>query len=179
MYAGTFGKVNGIDYVVKLAKHTIDIDPGLVYILFGNGAEKDNVRKMAKEEGVLNKNLFILESVTKNELPDWYASASMGSSFVIDIKELWANSANKFFDTLAAAKPVLINHEGWQAETIRNKNMGYILPVKITKESAHQFVAYTQNEPLHATQCQNALQLAKEEFSLEVAVERYEEVIRA
>lgn len=173
LYAGTFGKVNGIDYVVKLAKQTINLGPGLVYILFGNGAEKDNVRNMAKEEGVLHKNLFILDSVPKNELPDWYASSSMGSSFVIDIKELWANSANKFFDTLAAAKPVLINHEGWQAETIRNKNMGYVLPVEITKEVAKEFVAYTKDAALHAVQCQNALQLAQEEYSLEVAVERY------
>src|SRR5690606_12405339 len=37
LYAGTFGKANGIDYVVKLAKRTIQIDPNLVYILLGSG----------------------------------------------------------------------------------------------------------------------------------------------
>lgn len=177
VYAGTFGKVNGIDYVVTLAKQTIDIDPGLVYVLFGNGAEKENVREMAREKGVLDKNLFILEPVSKNDLPDWYASTSMGSSFVIDIEELWANSANKFFDTLAAAKPVLINHEGWQADAIRKYNMGYVLPVEVTPEAAAEFVAYTQDEELHKTQCENALQLAKEEFSLEVAVGSYEQIL--
>lgn len=178
LYAGTFGKVNGIDYVVKLAKQTINIDPGLVYVLFGNGAEKDDVRNMAREEGVLDKNLFILDSVSKNELPDWYASASMGSSFVIDIKELWANSANKFFDTLAAAKPVLINHEGWQANTIRNKNIGFVLPVDVNEKASIDFVEYTKDSSLYDEQCRNALQLAKEEYSLEVAVERYEGILR-
>lgn len=177
IYAGTFGRVNGIDYVAKLAKHTIDIDPELVYVLFGNGAKKEYVQNMAKDLGVLNKNLFILDSVTKNELPDWYASASMGSSFVIDIKELWANSANKFFDTLAAAKPVLINHKGWQADTIRNRNVGYVLPAEITPVTAQQFVDYTRKEALHNEQCQNALQLAKDEYSLEVATEKYLRVI--
>lgn len=177
LYAGTFGRVNGIDYVIKLAKQTLSLDPQLVYILMGNGVMKESVRTLAEKEGVLNKNVFILESVSKNDLPLWYASASMGSSFVIDIKELWANSANKFFDTLAAGKPVLINHEGWQAETIRKRNVGYVLPVEITRESAEEFIAYIQNETLHAEQCLNALQLAKEEYSLEVAVERYEGIL--
>ena len=177
LYAGTFGRVNGIDYVIKLAKQTLSLDPQLVYILMGNGVMKESVRTLAEKEGVLNKNVFILESVSKNDLPLWYASASMGSSFVIDIKELWANSANKFFDTLAAGKPVLINHEGWQAETIRKRNVGYVLPVEITRESAEEFIAYIQNETLYAEQCLNALQLAKEEYSLEVAVERYEGIL--
>lgn len=177
LYAGTFGRVNGVEYVIKLAKQTLNIDSQLVYILMGKGVMKESVRTLAEKEGVLNKNVFILESVSKNDLPLWYVSTSMGSSFVIDIKELWANSANKFFDTLAAGKPVLINHEGWQAETIRKRNVGYVLPVEITRESAEEFIAYIQNETLHAEQCLNALQLAKEEYSLEVAVERYEGIL--
>lgn len=35
LYAGTFGRVNGIDYVIKLAKQTLSLDPQLVYILMG------------------------------------------------------------------------------------------------------------------------------------------------
>lgn len=177
LYAGTFGRVNGIDYVIKLAKQTLNIDSQLVYILMGKGVMKESVRTLAEKEGVLNKNVFILESVSKNDLPLWYASASMGSSFVIDIKELWANSANKFFDTLAAAKPVLINHEGWQANTIRDKNIGYVLPVEIDEKTAIDFVEYTKDSSLYDEQCRNALQLAKEEYSLEVAVERYEGIL--
>ena len=143
----------------------------------GKGVMKESVRTLAEKEGVLSKNVFILESVSKNDLPLWYASASMGSSFVIDIKELWANSANKFFDTLAAAKPVLINHEGWQANTIRDKNIGFVLPVDVNEKAAIDFVEYTRNESLYEEQCRNALQLAKEEYSLEVAVERYEGIL--
>ena len=41
---------------------------------------------------------------------------------VIPIKELWANSANKLFDTLAAGRPILINYNGWQKELINKKN---------------------------------------------------------
>lgn len=173
LYAGTFGKVNGIHKVIDLATKTLSIDSELVYILIGNGAEKESVIQLAKDRGVLNKNVFILNSISKSELPLWYNAVSMGSSFVIDIPVLWANSANKFFDTLAASKPILINHEGWQATTIKTHNCGYILPFEITDNTASKFVAYTQEHRLIAEQRANALKLAEEKYSLAKATENY------
>lgn len=176
LYAGTFGKVNGIDKIIDLAQKTLLIDNRLIYILIGAGAEKENVIQLAKDTGVYGKNVFILDSISKNELPKWYNTVSMGSSFVIDIKELWANSANKFFDTLAAGKPILINHEGWQAEIIRDYNIGFVLPPIISNEDANRFVEYTQNVNIIQEQQVNALSIAKERYSLEKAVEKYMDV---
>ena len=176
LYAGTFGKVNGIDRVIDLAQKTLLIDNRLIYILIGAGAEKENVIQLAKDTGVYGKNVFILDSISKNELPKWYNTVSMGSSFVIDIKELWANSANKFFDTVAAGKPILINHEGWQAEMIREFNIGFVLPPLISNEDANRFVEYTQNVNIIQEQQVNALSIAKERYSLERAVEKYMDV---
>lgn len=173
LYAGTFGKVNGIHKVIELAEKTLKLDDQLIFILIGSGAEKENVIQSAKDKGVFNKNVFILNPISKSELPLWYNAVSMGSSFVIDIPELWANSANKFFDTLAAGKPILINHEGWQSETIKTRNVGYVLPFDITEEVAEGFVQYTKNEILVTEQKKLALKLAKEKYSLEVATESY------
>lgn len=173
LYAGTFGKVNGIHKIIELAAKTMSLDKELVYILIGSGAEKENITQLAKGKGVLNKNVFILNPISKRELPLWYSAVSMGSSFVIDIPELWRNSANKFFDTLAAGKPVLINHEGWQAETIRRHNVGYVLPFEITEEVVKEFVDYTKNVNLAHEQKESALKLAKQKYSLLVATQSY------
>lgn len=176
LYAGTFGKVNGIDYVIELAEKTLDIDDKLVYILIGDGAEKEYITQMAKEKCVLNRNVFIVDPISKNELPKWYHSISMGSSFVIDIPELWANSANKFFDTLAAGKPILINHEGWQANIIREKNIGYVLPKSLTRNAVEDFILYTMKSNFNQINI-NALTLAKEKYSLEVATYKYNKIL--
>lgn len=173
LYAGTIGKVNGINKIVELAAQTITIDKGLVYIIIGEGIEKDKIIENAKKRGVLNVNLFILDSIHKDQLPNWYAATSMGSSFVIDIPELWANSANKFFDTLAAKRPVLINYAGWQANVIQKKEVGFVLPQSYTKASIESFVAYTQNKEIWELHCQNALHLAQKEYSLDIAAQKY------
>lgn len=179
LYAGTFGRVNGVEYVIRLAKETLKFDDKLIYILIGSGSEKEEIVKLAKSEGLLNRNVFIFAPVTKRELPAWYKVANMGSSFVVDVPELWANSANKFFDTLAARKPVLINHGGWQADRIREDNIGYVLPQIVTPEVAKQFVEYSLEEEKYQNQCERALKTAKNLYSLEVAVNKYLRIFKS
>lgn len=173
LYAGTFGNVNGVGYIIDMAAHTLKYDPNVWFYLIGKGKEKEENIKQAEGLGVLNKNVFIFDPVKKTDLPYLYSIVTVGSSFVVDIPALWDNSANKFFDTLAAQRPVVINHEGWQADTIRKYNCGYVLPPKVSDETAKAFVDYMTNDRLLKEQGRNALELAKKEYSLEVAVERY------
>lgn len=173
LYAGTMGNVNGIGYVVELAEKTLPLDPDLLYYIVGRGKEKDMLLKMAEEKGVLNKNFFIFDPVKKDDLPYLYSICTVGSSFVIDLPALWDNSANKFFDTLAAHKPMVINHRGWQADEIEKHNYGYVLPPVVTDEAAEKFVAYMNNAELLNQQGETAYKHAVEEYSLEVAVEKY------
>lgn len=176
LYAGTFGRVNGIDYVIALAEKLILIDSSIVFVLIGEGAEKKAIIQEAKNKGVLNKNVFILDSVSKQDLPQLYYECAMGSSFVIPVKELWANSANKFFDTLAAGKPILINHKGWQREVITKEKIGYVLTDVISDKTLAAFALYTQNEALIKDQQTNALKIAKLNYALDIAVLKYNKI---
>lgn len=173
LYAGTFGRVNRLDYVIELADKLIHLDPSIVFILIGEGAYKKAVLEKAAEKKVLNKNVFILDSLSKKDLPQLYYECSMGSSFVMPIKELWANSANKFFDSLAAGKPILINYEGWQKELINKENIGYVLPIVVSEKSVHDFIAYSQNQTLLANHQKNALNVAKKSYATDIAVTKY------
>ena len=176
LYAGALGRVNGINYLAKLALGTFDIDPDIIYLIFGVGNEKESIVEFCRDKGIMNKNIFFLDPVPKNQLPGIYSISSLGSSFVIDNKIMWENSANKFFDTLAAGKPILINHEGWQAELIKKENIGYVMPPELSKYATERFVTYINNNTLLELQGTNSLKLAKSKFSLEKATKLYMEV---
>lgn len=175
LYAGSFAKVNGIIYVIRLAEKLLKIDSSIKFILIGFGAEKQKITELANRKNLLHTNVFIFDSVGKNELPALYRNVNMGSSFVIPIKELWANSANKFFDTLAAGRPMLINYGGWQKNVINNRNIGYILPPnmnELTEKDLQNFIDYTYDKELLNTQNTNSLNTAKS-YSLEEASNKY------
>ena len=179
LYAGTFGKVNGLGYALALAERLLPIDPSIVFILIGAGGERETLVQRAKQKNILDRNVFIWDPVAKNQLPQLYYEAQMGSSFVIPIKELWANSANKFFDTLAAGRPVLLNYEGWQKKALIKNNVGFVLPYDpehIDLTFLNNFVAYTRDKVKLQLQQKNAIGLA-EQFSLETATRKYLKIL--
>lgn len=173
LYAGTIGIANGINYIVDLAHETLKMDSNICYLVFGDGKEKEKILKYAKEVGVLNHNFYMFEPVKKNKLPYLYSIATVGFSSFIDNSILWDNSANKYFDTLAASKPIVINYKGWQAEDIKKNNVGYILSPQVNEDEANKFIRYINNDELLKEQSINAHLLAIKEYSLEVAVEKY------
>lgn len=177
LYAGTFGYVNGLSYLVNLAHKVLQIDPSICFAIIGTGIEHDKIVKEAIKKGILNNNFFIIPPVPKDCLPSIYSECTIASSWVIDVKELWANSANKFFDCLAASKPILINHYGWQHDLIVKENIGSVLNPSIDKVCVEKFVDYINNEDLLKQQSINARNVAEKEFSLEVAMERYNKIL--
>ncbi|OMP78870.1 hypothetical protein BW716_12105 [[Flexibacter] sp. ATCC 35208] len=180
LYAGTLGMVNGIKYVIDLAAETAQIDPEIVFMVLGDGMEKPELLRYAAERQVLNRQVFFLDPVPKNMLPKLYAESTIGSSFFIPVKELWANSANKFFDCLAAGRPILINYEGWQATAIHEKEVGIVLsPASNIKAAATALSNYLNDHSTLAKQRNNAIKLAEERYSLDIAAARYQDVLLA
>jgi len=178
-YPGTFGRINGVDYIVPIAGRLKEIAPEVRILLIGDGAEKAAVQRMAAEAGVLNVNLFVEDSVPKAQMPDVFAGSDMICSFVIDIPELFANSANKVFDTFAAARPILINHGGWQAEIIGQTGCGLVTE-GLSAEASAQVLAERLQDPVWLAQAGKAAKrLATERFDRDVLVDQLNEVLIA
>ena len=124
IYAGTFGRINGVGYTVALAKELLLIGSSIRMLLVGDGAEWDSVKQQADEAGVLGVNLFIEKRVSKNEVTALFSASSMSSSLFIDLPQMRINSANKFFDALAAGKPIFLNYGGWMHDLILKHRCG-------------------------------------------------------
>lgn len=146
VYAGAFGKVNGLEYVVELAQKAKPLDPGIRFVLAGNGSEKNRVTDLARSLGVLDQNLFIIDAMPRFELAALLSASTVLSSFVTPIKALEANSANKFFDAFAAGKPVVINHGGWQAELLSQSGAGIVLDPRDPGKSAAELIKALRDE---------------------------------
>lgn len=176
LYAGTLGPVNDIMYVAKLAKETIRLAPEICFLIVGNGKQKEMIIDYCRKNDILYKNIFFHDPIPKDSLPYLYSKVTMGSSFVWDYKIKWDNSANKFFDTLAAGKPILINYQGWQAEVIHENKCGFVLPYHMTTEDVRRFVEYVRDDERLAQEGKNAKKKAVD-YSLPVAVEKYMKVL--
>ena len=177
VYTGTFGLINGVTYLVDIAEKLFLLNSNVKILLLGHGREYNLVKSYAEEKNVLNVNLFIEPSIKKENLPEVLAAADLASNLVINIPELWNNSANKFFDALASGTPVLINGSGWQADLINKTKSGIVTYGISLDQSAKLIDDFLSNKNLLRESSRNALNLSKECFDKNKLVKEVEEVL--
>jgi glycosyltransferase involved in cell wall biosynthesis len=87
------------------------------------------------------------------------------------------NSANKFFDALAAGRPVLLNYGGWQADLVREHGAGLVLDRDDLEGSARALVALLRDRDGLAGAGKAARALAEQQFSRDTLFETFEAVV--
>jgi glycosyltransferase involved in cell wall biosynthesis len=177
VYCGTLGLINGVEYFVRLAKEMIKIAPEIRFLVVGEGREETKIRGLAKNLGVFNKNFFMFSRVAKKDISVVVKSAQIATSFVVDLKEMWNNSANKFFDALAAGTPVAINYQGWQAEILVTSEAGLVLDTQNISKAAQDLLSVLSDEAWLKTASRKARELAEKEFSRDLLAKKLESIL--
>jgi glycosyltransferase involved in cell wall biosynthesis len=165
VYTGAFGKVNNLTYLVRLADCVRPLDDQIRFLLVGLGGEVAKIRALAEQLGVLNQTFFMMDAAPRQEMPAILSAATAATSTVLPNPVLWANSANKFFDALAAGRPMVINHEGWQADVLRETGAGLVLDAEDVNAAAHKLVEALHDPAWLANARKAAKQLALERFA--------------
>lgn len=179
VYTGTLGTINGVGYLAQVAASLLRIAPEVKLITVGGGREEAAIRERAIQSGTLGRNFFMYPSVPKQEIVSAVHAASICLSLVIDNKALWANSANKFFDALAAGRPIAINHGGWQADLLRAHDAGICLPPS-DADSAARVLAEALRSPSRLMMMgRNARRLAVKHFARDSLFKQFECTLRA
>ena len=177
VYAGTFGKVNNLSYAIDLANALRKRNANVRILLIGDGQEKEKLIIKAKKLNVFEKNLYFEKPVPKNEIREYLSAADMCANFVIDIKETWANSANKFFDSLAAGKPIFLNHGGWMQELVLNYQCGLCMHGKNIDIVASELEDAINDFKWLKTAGNSAKNLAVKYFNRDVLAKQLEDVL--
>ncbi len=162
MHFGTMGRANGLDFLIDAAAQLTDTTD-LLFVLIGSGREKKRLKEKVQKQNLTN--ILFLENIAKADLPAWLAACDISTVIFADYPILEHNSANKFFDSLAAGKPVLLNYNGWQREVIENNNAGYGCRQCDLNEYLEKLMClYRNRNSLQEMGCK-ARKLAEQEFS--------------
>lgn len=124
VYAGGFGKVYSLDWVVELAAKLSE--ERISIVMLGQGSESEKLRAIAVKRGLDPEKIFVGKK-SRDEVADYVSAAD----FVISSSRLdpclEAASLNKVFDGFAAGRPILLNHEGWLTELVQKRKAGWKL----------------------------------------------------
>ena len=176
LYSGAFGKVNDLSYSIRLAQELMRQNSEIRILLVGDGIDKYQLIEDAKKNNVYEKNLFFEKLSPKKDMPAYFSAATIVANFVIDIRENWANSANKFFDGLAAGKPIFLNHGGWMKDLVSKYNCGLCMYGKKINEVAKELDLAISNKAWLKSSGESSRKLAEKFFNRKTHVEQLEKV---
>ncbi|HEU4423555.1 MAG TPA: glycosyltransferase family 4 protein [Pilimelia sp.] len=177
VYVGTLGTVNGVGYLVRLAAAVRKLDSDVRFLIVGDGKEWRQTRTLAAEFGVLDTTLRIWPEMPKADVPAILSAATIATSVCLPLPCLQHNCANKFFDALAAGRPIVINYGGWQRDLLSESGAGLMLDPYDIGGAAATLVRHLRDDVWLARAGAAARRLAVDRFSRDLLFDRFHAVL--
>ncbi len=180
VYLGAMGLANGVSYIPKLAseicRHTCE--ESFKFFLIGDGAKRIEAEQLAESLGVLNKSVFFIGQIPKYEVARWLA-ASDATIMTYDGPEVVFRDSvsNKFFDSLAARKPIIANFAGFSTLSAAEVGAGFIID-RDPAIAARSLIELSKDTDVFVNAGAAAFDLAQQRFSRDHLAKQLEEVIR-
>jgi glycosyltransferase involved in cell wall biosynthesis len=161
LHFGAMGKANGLDFVVDVAEQ-LKSHPEIHFVLAGDGSRKKILTARIESLGL--ENIEILDSRPKVELAKLVAACDVAMVIFANFPILENNSANKFFGSLSAGKPVLLNYSGWQRKILEENHAGFGCDLYDISQFVEIVSYLNSHRGLLQQMGQNARRIAKEYF---------------
>jgi glycosyltransferase involved in cell wall biosynthesis len=128
LFGGAHGIANGLDAVLDAAavlKARGRNDIG--FILAGDGKLKHELMARVAKERI--DTVVFLDPIPKHRFIKLIRGAGVGLQILSNVPAFYrGTSPNKFFDYIAAGRPVLINYPGWLADLVTSESCGVVVP---------------------------------------------------
>jgi glycosyltransferase involved in cell wall biosynthesis len=126
MFTGSYGLANNDTSTVLDAAARLRAEPGLLFVLVGDGDRKAEYVERCRREGL--DNVRFLPMVPKNEVPGLLAAAD-ACIMSLPPGDFWKIFLqNKIFDYLGSARPVVAAVAGDQEDLLRESGGGLVVP---------------------------------------------------
>lgn len=173
LYTGTLGYANDLSQMLEIATFAKkNQKKEWKFFIVGEGAEKQKLINFTIKNQL--DNVVIIPFADKFEIKKLMREANAIYISFRQNKALEANSPNKFFDALAAAKPIIINIKGWLKDLIEQNKCGFYIDSKQPDTFFDCPLWQENNEQVYGN---NARQLAETRFSEKEMTEKWWKII--
>ncbi len=176
VHAGAMGNVNDLGIVVKAAAllEAQGVE-SVRWLLLGDGSQAAALRDQVRVLGL--RSVIFAGSVTRSAVAPILRACDVCLMLVKDNPVLAYASPNKFFDSLAAGRPQVVNTGGWMRELLEEHGAG-LASEPGSPEALATHVHWLSEHPYHVQEMgRNARRLAEEKFDRAKLAGAFEQVL--
>jgi len=171
---GTVGRLSvqkGYNYLLEAAKIVITRNPKVMFMIVGDGDQRQALEVQAKELGVTQNVIFAgiqTDMVRLYRAFDIFVMSSIAEGMPLVLLE-----------AMAMQKPVIATDVGDISEVVKNRETGFIVPSRNAGELAQAIVTLVNDKEKAAYFAVYGRVAVEEKFSSNVMVKRYQQIYEA
>jgi len=174
-YIGTMGMAHGLETIIAAAARLQDTNPRIVFLMVGEGADKDRIIALARERGL--NNLRFIDQQPREKIPAYICASDVCLVLLKNADLFKTVIPTKMLEFMSCARPVILGVDG-QARTILEEARGGLV---IEPENSHALVnaisRLEANREMSRELGQNGREHMVRKFSRRQTAEKYTGVL--
>jgi colanic acid biosynthesis glycosyl transferase WcaI len=170
-YIGTMGMAHGLETIIAAASQLRDTNPEIVFLMVGEGAEKERITALARERGL--NNVRFVDQQPREKIPA-YIGASDVCLVLLKKTDLFKTVIpTKMLEFMSCARPVILGVDG-QARAILEEARGGLVVEPENSEALVGAIRYlTANREVARALGQNGREYVVRNCSRHQSAEKY------
>ena len=162
-YIGAIGLANGLDYFMECARASQRASLPVHFILCGEGAMVDNLKRIAQQYQLENFSLIPFQN--RDGVKEVMNVTDAAFICYKPLPVLETGSPNKYFDALASGKLIVVNFGGWIRAEIEKETCGCYINQKQPSEFIRTIQPFIDSRKLLAEHQQASRRLAEAKYT--------------
>ena len=163
-YIGTVGLAHGLKTLLDAADHCRE-QPGIVFLILGNGADRMALERMSKERGL--KNIIFHDFVPHEEVPSYLAALDVSIVHLKPHPLFKTVIPSKIFESMAMGTRILCCVEGIAAQIVRENAAGICIPPGDSSAMARAIIEMKQDMSRNGYNAQAVREIVGQKYSRE------------
>ncbi len=169
LYVGTHAYYHGLDTLIEAAALLRD-DPEVIFLLVGDGPERNRLKQMAAERGLAN---VIFAASPYEEMDQLYSIAYASIATLRKLEVANSMRLSKIFPSLSCAVPVIYSGIGEAADLIRAHRCGLTVDPEDAVALAQAVRSLASDPQMRSSFGQEGRQLVERDYSWSTIVGRW------
>ncbi len=169
-YLGAMGAANGLSHVLQCAEASQKADLPIRFVLGGDGAMVDDLKKEAATKQLTN--VTFAGFLNRDGVRDVLSVADAVFVSYRPARILETGCPNKYFDGLAAGKLVVVNFGGWIRREVESNKCGFFVDPKAPGDFVTKIHQYLSDQGMWEEAGRNSRRLAERSYSRKLLSDR-------
>lgn len=170
-YIGTIGNAHGLETLLAAAAELRKKNPEVIFLIVGEGAEKDRVKALAFTRGL--SNVLFFDQQARADVPA-FISASDACLVLLKRSDVFKTVIpTKMLEFMSCARPLILAVEGQAMSIVEEANAGLIIPPENSTALAQAVQELAADRQRRETLGHNGRDYILQRFSRRQSAQKY------